>query len=116
MASLIITKRQTGDVTILDLNGDVTFGQGNTELRNGIRQELNNGTKKILLNFQSVTYVDSSGIGELISGLTAVHRTGDRQLKLVNLSKRFKELLTITKLLTAFEIFDDEGRAVASFN
>jgi anti-sigma B factor antagonist len=116
MAVLNITRRQTGDITILDLSGDVTFGPGSTELRRGIRQELNDGHKKILLNFEKVQYVDSSGIGELLSGLTAVNRETARQLKLVNLSKRIKELLAITKLLKVFEIFEDEKSAIHGFD
>lgn len=115
MASLNITERQAGDITILDLSGDLIFGQGNIELRNVIRHELNAGKKKILLDFASVKYVDSSGIGELISGLIAVNRD-EGQLKLMNLSGRFKELLTITRLATVFETFEDEGAALNSFD
>jgi anti-sigma B factor antagonist len=115
MAELNITRRENKDITILDLSGDVTFGQGSTELRTGIRQELNNGKKKIVLNFKGVHYVDSSGIGELISGLTAVNRE-QGQLRLINLSGRFKELLIITKLLTVFETFEEEGDALDNFD
>lgn len=116
MAKLNISERQTdgGGVTILDLEGDITFGEGNIELRKEIRRLIREGKKEILLNFAEVRYVDSSGIGELLSGLTAINRD-DGRLKLLNLPQRIQELLAITKLLTVFEVFEDENRAVRSY-
>jgi anti-sigma B factor antagonist len=102
MAKLIIFERETGDVTILDLNGDITFGDGSVELRKTIRRLLSEGKKNIHLNFQSVGYVDSSGIGELISSFIAINREGG-ELKLLNPSLRVKELLAICKLLSILD-------------
>ncbi len=114
MAELNISERQIGDITIFDLNGDLIFGQGNVALRSAIRRVLNEGKKKILLNFSGVGYVDSSGIGELITSFTAVNRE-DGQLKLLNLTERIKYLLEITKLLTVFDTFENEGNALVSY-
>jgi anti-sigma B factor antagonist len=115
MAELNISKRQLGDITILDMNGDILFGQGNITLRCAIRRLLSEGKKKILLNFSAVNFVDSGGIGELISGLIAVNREGG-QLKLLNLTQRIKYLLDITKLLTVFKTFEDEAEAISSYD
>ena len=104
MIKLNIFEYETGEVIILNLNGDVTFGKGNIELRRAIRNLLFRGKKKIHLNFRCVGYVDSSGIGELISGLNAITREGG-ELKLFNIPVRVKELLTICKLLHVFEIY-----------
>ncbi len=106
MTKLTIVEREKGDVTILDLKGDVIFGEENSELRKAIRRLLGDGKKKIHLNFKLVGYVDSSGIGELISGFTAINREGG-ELKLSNLSNRVKDLLVITKLLSVFEIYEE---------
>jgi anti-sigma B factor antagonist len=102
MAKLIIFERESGDVTILDLNGDITYGDGSVELRKTIRRLLSEGKKNIHLNFQSVGYVDSSGIGELISSFIAINREGG-ELKLLNPSLRVKELLAICKLLSILD-------------
>jgi anti-sigma B factor antagonist len=99
MTKLTFFERIEENVTILDLNGDITFGEGSVELRKSIRRLLSEGKKNIHLNFQSVGYVDSSGIGELISTLTAINREGG-ELKLLNPSIRVKELLAICKLLS----------------
>jgi anti-sigma B factor antagonist len=115
MVTLNISERQAGDVLVLDLNGDVTFGEGNAALRNAIRRIIDSDKTKILLNFENVCYFDSSGIGELVSGFIAINRVSG-QLKLLNLSPRHKEVLSITKLLTVFEIFDNEEKALSSFN
>ena len=114
MAQLNIKERQAGDVTILDLSGKVTIGEGSVQLRESVRNLLDAGKKKILLNLGEVSYVDSSGIGELVSSYTTTGNNG-RQLKLLNLTKKIQELLMITKLLTVFENYDNEGAAVASF-
>ena len=115
MAGLIISERQVGEVTILNLSGDITFGEGNVALRNAIRRLIGEGKRKILLNLGSVFYVDSSGIGELVSGFIAVTRA-DGQLKLSNLSRRIRELLAITNLLTVFDVLETEDAALDNFN
>ena len=114
MAELNISERQAGDITILDMDGKVTIGEGSVALRTTIRRLLGEGKKKILLNLGRVGYVDSSGIGELVSGLTAVNRE-DGHLKFLNVSQRLQELLTITKLLTVFDVFEDESQALNSY-
>ncbi len=114
MADLSISERQAGDVTILDMKGKVTIGEGSVALRNTIRRLLGEGKKSILLNLGNVKYVDSSGIGELVSSYTAVNKESGK-LKLLNLTQKIQDLLAITKLLTVFDTFDDEGEALASF-
>ena len=115
MIELNISERQANGLTILDLSGDVTFDQGNTVLRSAIRRLLSEGKRNILLNFSNVCFVDSSGLGELVSGLTAINRE-DGQLKLLNLTQRTKELLEITKLSAIFETFENERDALDSYN
>jgi anti-sigma B factor antagonist len=112
--SVKLTSRQVGDVTVVDAAGRITLGEGASAFRERIRELVNNNSKKILLNLGDVTYIDSSGIGELVSGFTTVTNSGG-QLKLVGLSKRVKDLLQITKLYTVFEAFEDEAQAVRSF-
>ncbi|MDH3493555.1 MAG: STAS domain-containing protein [Acidobacteriota bacterium] len=114
MAELNISERQAGDVTILDMSGKVTIGEGSVALRNTIRRLLGEGKKSILLNLADVGYIDSSGIGELVSSFTAVNKEGGK-LKLLSLTQKIQDLLAITKLLTVFDTFDDEGEAVASY-
>ncbi|HMG37209.1 MAG TPA: STAS domain-containing protein [Blastocatellia bacterium] len=114
MANLVIKDRQVGEVTILDLSGKITIGEGSVQLRETVRKMLDEGRKKLLLNLGDVSYVDSSGIGELVSSYTTTNNNGG-QLKLLNQTKKIQDLLTITKLLTVFETFDDESAAVASF-
>jgi anti-sigma B factor antagonist len=109
-----ITTRTNGDVQILDCSGKITLGEGTMAVRNRVRDILQSDGKKIILNLADVSYIDSSGIGELVSTYTTVTSNGG-QLKILNLSKKVKELLTITKLLTVFQIFDDEKTAVDSF-
>ena len=115
MADINISERQAGDVTILDLEGKVTIGEGSVALRNAIRRLLGEGKTKILLNLGAVGYIDSSGIGELVSSFTAVNKEGGT-LKLLNLTQKIQDLLAITKLLTVFDTFDDEATALSSFN
>jgi anti-sigma B factor antagonist len=115
MAELNISERQAGDVTILDMDGKVTIGEGSVALRSTIRRLLGDKKKKILLNLSGVGYVDSSGIGELVSSFTAVNKEGG-QLKLLNLTQKIQDLLAITKLLTVFDVFENEGDALASFS
>jgi anti-sigma B factor antagonist len=114
MAELNISERQAGDVTILDLNGKVTIGEGSVALRTTIRRLLGEGKKNILLNLGSVGYVDSSGIGELVSSYTAVQKEGG-SLKMLNLTQKIQDLLAITKLLTVFDVYENEGDALAGF-
>ena len=114
MAKLNIFERQVGDSTIFDLSGDITFGEGNVALRNAIRRSLGEGKRKFLLNFGSVGYVDSSGIGELVSGFTAINREGGR-LRLSNLPRRIEELLTICKLLTIFDVCENESETMGGY-
>jgi anti-sigma B factor antagonist len=115
MADLNISERQAGDVTILDMKGKVTIGEGSVALRNTIRRLLGEGKKSILLNLGNVGYIDSSGIGELVSSFTAVNKESG-SLKLLNLTQKIQDLLAITKLLTVFDTFDDEGEALASYS
>lgn len=114
MARLIITERLFGDVTILDLNGDVTFGEENVMLRTEIRRLLGEERKRIFLNFAAVRFIDSSGVGELVSGFTAIKRE-EGQLKLLNLPPRVYELLEITKLLTIFDVSESDVEALGSY-
>lgn len=115
MAELNISERQAGDVTILDLSGKITLGEGSVALRTAIRRLLGEGKNKILLNLAGVGYIDSSGIGELVSSFTAVNKEGG-QLKLLKLTQKIQDLLAITKLLTVFDVFDDEGEALGSYS
>lgn len=115
MAELEVAERQAGDVTILDMNGAVRMGQGSIALREAIRALVDGGKKKILLNLAGVNYVDSSGIGELIANYTTLSKVGG-QLKLLNLTDRIQNLLVITKLLTVFDVYEDEAEALNSFN
>jgi anti-sigma B factor antagonist len=114
MAQLTISERQDGNVTILDLNGKITIGEGSVKLRETVRRLLEEGKKQILINLGSVDYVDSSGIGELVSCYTTTKNQGGT-LKLLSLTKKIKDLLQITKLLTVFETFDDEREALGSY-
>ena len=113
--SVKFTTRQVGDVTVIDAAGRITLGEGASQFRDTIRDLAAKGDKKILLNLNEVNYIDSSGIGEMVSGFTTVTNHGG-QLKLLGLSKRVKDLLQITKLYTVFEVFDDEAAAVRSFS
>ena len=113
--SVKLTTRQVGDVTVIDAAGRITLGEGASTFRDLIRDLAAKGDKKLLLNLADVSYIDSSGIGELVSGFTTVTNHGG-SLKLVGLSKRVKDLLQITKLYTVFEAYDDEAEAVRSFS
>jgi anti-sigma B factor antagonist len=113
--SVKLTTRQVGDVTVIDAAGRITLGEGASAFRDTIRDLGAKGNQKLLLNLSDVNYIDSSGIGELVSGFTTVTNHGG-QLKLLGLSKRVKDLLQITKLYTVFEVFEDEAAAVRSFS
>jgi anti-sigma B factor antagonist len=110
-----LNSRQVGDVTVIDVAGRITLGEGSSALRDAIRDLVAKGGKKILLGLGEVNYIDSSGIGELVSSFTTVSNAGGA-LKLLNLTKRVKDLLQITKLYTVFEVFDDEASALRSFS
>ena len=110
-----IDERVVNGVTILDLKGKITLGEGDEALRDRISHLLQTGSKKLLLNLEGVPYIDSAGLGEVVRTYTTVSRQGG-QLKLVNLTKRITDLLMITKLLTVFETFDTEPEALKSFS
>lgn len=114
MAELNINERQAGDVTVLDMSGKITIGEGSVALRTAIRRLLEEGKKRILLNLAGVSYIDSSGIGELVSSYTAINKEAG-QLKLLNLTQKLQDLLTITKLLTVFDVYDNEAEALNSY-
>jgi anti-sigma B factor antagonist len=112
--ALFATIREVNEITIVDLSGRISLGEGSALLRKTVRDLLENGQNKILLNLGDVNYIDSSGIGELVSGFTAV-RSRNGELKLLNLTKKVHDLLQITKLFTVFDVYSDEGTAVRSF-
>jgi len=112
--SVKLTVRQVGDVSVVDAVGRLTLGEGSSLFRDTIRGLVAQGNKKIVLNLGEVSYIDSSGIGELVSAFTTVTNQGGR-LKLLNLTKRVHDLLQITKLYTVFDVYDREATAIASF-
>ena len=109
-----IDQRAVGDVIVLDLKGKITLGEGDELLKDKVNSLVNQGHKKIVLNLADVPYIDSAGLGEIVRTYTTVSRQGG-SLKLLNLTKRITDLLSITKLLTVFETFDSENDAVRSF-
>ena len=113
--SVKLNTRQVGDVSVVDVAGRITLGEGSSALRDLLREMVSKGQKHILLNLGEVSYIDSSGIGELVSGFTTVTNSGG-QLKLLGLNKRVKDLLQITKLYTVFDVHEDEASAVRSFS
>jgi anti-sigma B factor antagonist len=112
--SVKLNTRQVGDVSVVDVAGRITLGEGSSALRDLMREMVGKGQKNILLNLGDVSYIDSSGIGELVSGFTTVANSGGK-LKLLNLNKRVKDLLQITKLYTVFDVHEDEASAIRSF-
>ena len=114
MQALYATTREVGVITLVDLSGRIALGEGSALLRKTIRDLLDGGNNKILLNLGDVNYIDSSGIGELVSGFTAVRSRGG-ELKLLHLTKKVHDLLQITKLFTVFDVYTDEPTAVSSF-
>ena len=109
-----IVERQVGDVTILDLHGKILIGEGDDALRDAVTRLADSGKGKLLLNLADVPYVDSAGLGEIVRCHATVTKKGGR-LKLVSLTKKIHDLLSITKLLTVFEAYDSEDEAVRSF-
>jgi anti-sigma B factor antagonist len=112
--SMKASTRQVDGVTIVDLSGRITLGEGSVVLRDTIKDLLSKGQKKILLNLGDVSYIDSSGIGELVSAFTSVRNQGG-ELKLLHLTKKVHDLLQITKLYTVFDVKDDEAQAIGAF-
>ena len=112
--SVKLNTRQVGDVSVVDVAGRITLGEGSSALRDTLRDMVAKNHKKILLNLGDVSYIDSSGIGELVSGFTSVTNSGG-QLKLLGLTKRVKDLLQITKLYTVFDVHEEESSAIRSF-
>ena len=111
--SMSVNIRRLDDVVILDLSGRITIGEGTLVLRDHIQKRLSAGDQKFLLNLADVDYIDSSGLGELVTSFTTVRNQGG-QLKLLSLTRRVRDLLQITKLLTVFETFDNETEALKS--
>ena len=114
MSSLQGTFREVSDVAVVDFSGKITLGEGSSVLRNTVRELLERGHRKILLNLADVDYIDSSGIGELVSAYTAV-RTASGEMKLLQLTRRVHDILQITRLFTVFDVQSDEDSAVRSF-
>ena len=110
-----IEERAVGDVTVLDLKGRITLGEGDELLKDKVNSLLNQGQRKLVLNLSDVPYIDSAGLGEIVRTYTTVSRQGG-SLKLANLTKRITDLLSITKLLTVFETFESEADAIKSFS
>jgi len=109
-----VNVRKSGDVTILDLKGKITIGSGDVVLRNSMQEVMNSGATKVLINMRDVSTIDSSGIGELVSAYTTATNRGAK-LKLFNLPAKVTDILTITQLITVFDVFDSEDEAVRSF-
>jgi len=112
--SLKAVSREVGGVTVIDLDGRITLGDGSALLRDLIRDNLSKGHTKLVFNLAAITYLDSTGLGELVSGYRLVKSAGG-ELKLLNLNKKVSDLLQVTKLYTVFDIHNDESQAVASF-
>jgi anti-sigma B factor antagonist len=108
------TRRQLGDVVIVDFSGKITLGEGSATLRKTVRELVDGGNKKILLSLYDVDYIDSSGIGELVSAYTTV-KNANGELKLLHLTKRVHDILQITRLFTVFDVQSDESTALRSF-
>ena len=114
MSKLQVKETQAADVTILDLTGNITIGDGNIALRGEIRRLLEEGKKRILLDLGNVRNVDSSGLGELVASFATISRSGG-QLKMVHLTRRIQDLMAITKLLTVFDTYESRSEALGSF-
>ena len=112
--SMKASTRQVEGITIVDLSGRITLGEGSVVLRDTVKELLGKGQKKILLNLADVSYIDSSGIGELVSAFTSVRNQGG-ELKLLHLTKKVHDLLQITKLYTVFDVKDDEAAAITAY-
>ncbi|MGH9751490.1 MAG: STAS domain-containing protein [Blastocatellia bacterium] len=111
---MTITERKSGDVTVLDVEGKILLGEGDVQLKRKIDELIERNETKLLLNLADVPYMDSGGLGEIVRSYTTVKRAGG-DLKLLNVTKRISDLLMITKLITVFEVFEDEAAAVKSY-
>ncbi|MGH9832386.1 MAG: STAS domain-containing protein [Blastocatellia bacterium] len=111
---MTITERKSGDVTVLEVEGKILLGEGDVQLKRKIDELIERNETKVLLNLANVPYMDSGGLGEIVRSYTTVKRANG-ELKLLNATKRISDLLTITKLITVFEIYDDEAAGVKSF-
>jgi len=109
------TTREVGDVSVIDMDGRITLGEGSALLRDLIRENLARGRKKIVLNLAGIVYIDSTGLGELVSGYRLIKSEGG-EIKLLNLNKKVTDLLQITRLYTVFDIHNQESQAVTSFH
>jgi anti-sigma B factor antagonist len=112
--ALTIASRSVDGVSVLDLSGRITLGEGSVQLRDAVRDLIGKGQKNILLNLGDVSYIDSSGLGELVSAYTTAKNQG-ASVRLLNLTKKVKDVLQLTKLYTVFDIYDDEATAVGSY-
>ena len=112
--ALTIASREVDGVVVLDLSGRITLGEGSVQIRDAIREQLGKGQKSILLDMGEVNYIDSSGLGELVSAYTSA-KNQNATLKLLKLTKKVHDLLQLTKLYTVFDIYDDEAHAITSF-
>jgi anti-sigma B factor antagonist len=112
--SLKMSTREVKDISIIDLSGRLTMGEACAAIRDEIHDEIGHGNRKMLLNLADVSYIDSAGLGELTAAFTSM-RNREGQLKLLNLTKRIRDLLQITKLYTVFDVYEDEKKAIASF-
>lgn len=113
--SLKMRTREVNSIIIIDLSGQITLGEASAAIRDEVRDQFGNKFSKILLNLADVTYIDSAGLGELTASYTSVRNRGG-ELKLLNLTKRVRDLMQITKLYTVFDVYDDEKKAIASFS
>jgi anti-sigma B factor antagonist len=113
--SLKMSTREVNGIIIIDLSGQLTLGESSAAIRDEVRDQTNQGFRKILMNLANVTYIDSAGLGELTAAYTSVKNRGG-ELKLLNLTKRVHDLMQITKLYTVFDVHDDEKKAIASFS
>lgn len=109
-----IGKRKKGEVTILDLKGKILIGDGIDVLRESINEAIRSSEKKLLLNFEHVPYLDSTGLGEVVRSYTSLKKEGGT-VKIINLTNKVRDLLSVTKLITVFETFEDEDKAIESF-
>lgn len=114
MANFKISKRQVGDVTVLDMSGKMRIGESGTVFCNTIRGLVEEDRRKILLNLRGISHIDSTGLGELIASYNTLDKKGGR-VKLLHLTQRVRELMVLTKLLTVFDIYDSESEALDSF-
>lgn len=114
MSKLDITQRHNANVAILDLSGKVLIGESSIKFRTSLRQLMHEGEKNILLDLADISHIDSCGLGELVAGFVSAEKNGG-EMKLLHLTERINELMMITKLLTVFEVFENEEIAVNSF-